>query len=307
MPERTRVAILGGGPAGLTAAYELTDTPELRERYEVTVHTRGWKLGGKGATGRNRDVADRIEEHGLHIWFGCYDNAFTLMQRAYRELDRPKDAPIATWRDAFLYADEQVLYEHYKGRWIPHPIRPPRNEEIPGHGHEPTFRWMLHEAMRRLEKRWLGVRGEHELHCVEHRLMTVVLRLARLIARLGGKRVAVALLKLFRSWLWRRVAEPRIDDDTIRFFFGLADLFATTADGILEDDLMTRGLGAINDEEIAEWLTRHGLNPLIRETSPVLRGLYDGAFSYVDGDTERPNAAAGKALQDVIRAGFQYR
>ena len=32
---RTRIAILGGGPAAMATAFELTRTPELRARYEV--------------------------------------------------------------------------------------------------------------------------------------------------------------------------------------------------------------------------------------------------------------------------------
>ena len=50
------VAILGGGAGSLTAAFELTATPELRERYDVTVYQLGWRLGGKGASGR-REIA----------------------------------------------------------------------------------------------------------------------------------------------------------------------------------------------------------------------------------------------------------
>jgi uncharacterized protein with NAD-binding domain and iron-sulfur cluster len=72
MSERRRVAILGGGAGSLAAAFELTATPELRERYDVTVYQLGWRLGGKGASGRRKvgDGAERIEEHGLHVWFG---------------------------------------------------------------------------------------------------------------------------------------------------------------------------------------------------------------------------------------------
>ena len=43
----------------------------------------GWRLGGKGASGRG--VADRIEEHGLHLWMGFYENAFRLMRDCYEE------------------------------------------------------------------------------------------------------------------------------------------------------------------------------------------------------------------------------
>lgn len=94
-----RVAIVGGGCAGLTAAYELT-RPELRGQYEVTVYQSGWRLGGKGASGRGRH--DRIEEHGIHVWMGCYENAFRLIREVYAHAAalRP-GCRISSWRDAF--------------------------------------------------------------------------------------------------------------------------------------------------------------------------------------------------------------
>ena len=58
-----RVVILGGGVGAITAAFELT-RPELKGRYEVTVYQLGWRIGGKGASGRGPHK--RIEEHGLH-------------------------------------------------------------------------------------------------------------------------------------------------------------------------------------------------------------------------------------------------
>jgi uncharacterized protein with NAD-binding domain and iron-sulfur cluster len=54
----------------LAVAYWLTATAELQQRYSVTVYTRGWRLGGKGASARNNAKADRLEEHGIHIWMG---------------------------------------------------------------------------------------------------------------------------------------------------------------------------------------------------------------------------------------------
>src|ERR671931_115231 len=120
MSERRRVAILGGGAGGLTTASELTATPELRERYEVTVHQLGWRLGGKGASGRRRIAGGhRIEEHGLHVWFGFYENAFDVIRRVYEELDRPARAPLRTWRDAFAPTNEVVLLDDADGTWIP--------------------------------------------------------------------------------------------------------------------------------------------------------------------------------------------
>jgi uncharacterized protein with NAD-binding domain and iron-sulfur cluster len=80
-----RVAILGGGAGGLTAALALTD-PAMGGRYEVTVHQMGWRLGGKGASGRNAARGHRIEEHGIHVWFGFYENSFRALDACYREL-----------------------------------------------------------------------------------------------------------------------------------------------------------------------------------------------------------------------------
>ena len=61
----------------------------------------GWRLGGKGASGRG--PSGRIEEHGLHIWMGFYENAFRLMRECYAELARdPGDRDVADWRDAFI-------------------------------------------------------------------------------------------------------------------------------------------------------------------------------------------------------------
>jgi len=96
----TRVAIVGGGCAAIAAAFELT-RPELGRRFEVTVYQQGWRLGGKGASGRGQH--GRIEEHGLHVWMGCYENAFRLMREAYAELGRdPSTCSIASVRDAFM-------------------------------------------------------------------------------------------------------------------------------------------------------------------------------------------------------------
>jgi uncharacterized protein with NAD-binding domain and iron-sulfur cluster len=95
-----RVAILGGGCAGITAAFELS-RPEHRGRFAVTVYQQGWRLGGKGASGRGEN--GRIEEHGLHVWMGFYENAFRLLRECYAELGRdPESQPLAGWRDAFF-------------------------------------------------------------------------------------------------------------------------------------------------------------------------------------------------------------
>ena len=84
---------------GLAAAWRLSEPGWQGELASITVYQRGWRLGGKGASSRGPN--GRIEEHGLHLWLGYYENSFRLLRECYAELDRPtrdRAAPIKTWR-----------------------------------------------------------------------------------------------------------------------------------------------------------------------------------------------------------------
>ncbi len=134
--QKKKIAILGGGMASLTAAYEITNEPDWQSRYEITLYQMGWRLGGKGASGRNLANSARIEEHGLHIFMGMYENTFGLMRRCYEELGRPSDAPLATWQDAFKPHGFTASPENINGQWIPWAHDFPANDLVPGDGHE---------------------------------------------------------------------------------------------------------------------------------------------------------------------------
>jgi uncharacterized protein with NAD-binding domain and iron-sulfur cluster len=95
---KTKVAVLGGGCGAMAAAFELTATEELRQKYEITVYQQGWRLGGKGASGRNSRYGQRIEEHGLHMWMGFYENAFSVIRRCFEEWQKAPNNPFKTWR-----------------------------------------------------------------------------------------------------------------------------------------------------------------------------------------------------------------
>ena len=86
-----KVAIIGGGCASIAAAFELT-RPSHKGAYRVTIYQLGWRLGGKGASGRG--PAGRIEEHGLHVWLGCYENAFGLLRELYRDWQKDPRSPL---------------------------------------------------------------------------------------------------------------------------------------------------------------------------------------------------------------------
>lgn len=129
---RRRIAILGGGIGGLTTAYHLSRTPELRERFDVTVHQMGWKLGGKISSGR--DEQGRNLEHGLHIWFGCYENTFQLLQEVYAGREAPPGSPFQTWRDVAAPQDFTPIGVRMGEAWSFASIEWPRNAGTPGDG-----------------------------------------------------------------------------------------------------------------------------------------------------------------------------
>ena len=71
---RLRVAVVGGGLAGLSTAVELLDAG-----HEVEVYEQRSFIGGKVASYKDRD-GNHIEM-GLHVFFGCYFNLFRLMAK----------------------------------------------------------------------------------------------------------------------------------------------------------------------------------------------------------------------------------
>ena len=133
---KIRVAILGGGVGAMTAAFALTEIDKTGEIYDITVHQLGWRLGGKCASGRNRDHGLRIEEHGLHIWAGFYENTFTVLRCVLNALSQVPGQPIVTIDDVFKRQD-QIFFAQpelrdgghsngRRGRFGSSPIRIPR-------------------------------------------------------------------------------------------------------------------------------------------------------------------------------------
>lgn len=135
---REHVVILGGGVGGCVAAYWLTATPELRAKYRVTLYQTGWRLGGKGASSRGESDQHRSEEHGPHVWFGFYENAFKTLRGCMEEHGRLGETlgPFSTLKDLFMEAREGVFYHQDEAtkKWQPWIMRLPRYEGEPGDG-----------------------------------------------------------------------------------------------------------------------------------------------------------------------------
>jgi uncharacterized protein with NAD-binding domain and iron-sulfur cluster len=119
---KNRVAVLGGGVAALSAAFALTELDPGGQIYDITVYQLGWRLGGKIANGRNAALGQRIEEHGLHIWAGFYENAFTIMRCVFRGLGRAAGTPMAGIADAFIRQNIATFAESYGGQTTPWPF-----------------------------------------------------------------------------------------------------------------------------------------------------------------------------------------
>ncbi len=87
--------------------------------------------------------------------------------------------------------------------------------------------------------------------------------------------------------------------------------------GSITDDLIHRGLDAINDQDFRPWLAKYAFpDGDLMMNSPVVRSVYDSSFSYENGDTTIPPGAtfppaakyeAGTVLRGIIRGLFTYR
>jgi uncharacterized protein with NAD-binding domain and iron-sulfur cluster len=330
-----RVAVLGGGIGALSAAFELT-APELEGRYEVTVYQPGWRLGGKCASGR-AGATKRIEEHGLHIWFGFYDNAFDLIRRCYGEWRAPVDSPIKSWTDAFKPCSDIVLLDCWNGNWSPWHLRMPVDDLVPG-SEQSVSEWdFLERLVDWLLVEWGLVRGHrisqdadaagrarhrdwferladelgHAVEVVEGEGASHFLKLAGKVAQEAGELVHVEhlarLLGHFKDWVFDHVLADAMDDHDVRRFAIMLDFLTAAVTGIVADGVLVDGFGTVNDIDLRAWLTRNGAADITVNQAAFLQALYDLVFAYVEGDRTKPDLAAGKALQAMIRIVACYK
>jgi len=323
---KERVAILGGGPASLTTAYYLTRTPELRARFQVTVYQMGFRLGGKTVSGRGR--FGRIEEHGLHILFGCYESLFAMMRECYAELGRTGDAPYPRWDDAVEPAHFGVVGTLSGDDFEPFFMHFPRGGGAPGDGQvlpaSIDYAKMLAQLLLSLATggelmaRAAALAGWGPLKPAEVANVAATVRLdpaMRLVLRAlrrallpgANSRVRAGALALARRGVWRSFGK-RMQTDTLlgrvvwSLDWGLTCLIGIHRDGLLEPN----GLRSIDDYDYREWLERHGAHPST-VNSFFGWGIYDAAFSYQDGDPEKRLVAAGPALYAMLRLLFSYK
>jgi uncharacterized protein with NAD-binding domain and iron-sulfur cluster len=327
----------------MAAAFELTQ-PRLQGKYRVTVYQLGWRLGGKGASGRG--PADRIEEHGLHLWMGFYENAFRMIRECYAELNRdPAVCRIAKWNDAFAPDHYCGVMDHAPdGRWSPWTVTFPATAGLPG---DPDFvgrRWTVADYLQRsvslvrtlLEtiarsaepaaqtqrtespigsapgelQEWMRrLMGYGQLATLSGLIqaLRVLDEVVRLMPRFPGELILQfheAVATAARSQLENLTRR----DTGLRRLGEIIDLVLAVIRGMVRSRLVLdpRGFDAIDDYDCREWLLLNGASER-SVNSGFLRALYDLAFAYENGDVERPRIAAGQSLRGALRAFFTYR
>jgi uncharacterized protein with NAD-binding domain and iron-sulfur cluster len=265
-----------------------------------------------------------------------------VMRQCYEELQRPPGTPLQTINDAFMPITFNVLVEKVGDRWVNWPVYFPTNDKCPGDADElpnlwdylsMTVQW-LHEILVSTNLEGLPAAGGHaspewwmemaaEL-AVEFggaalsfgaHLLYAAGKLARMLPGDARDHTAehrdhhdsiVWLIQEFKDWLWPRV-EPVIDTDADkRRLWTMVDIVGTAIIGMIEDEVVTKGFEVINHLDVVEWLRIHGAKE-VSLTSAWVRGGYDFAFAYQDGDKKTPRFEAGTAVRAGFRAFLTYK
>ncbi|OUS29252.1 hypothetical protein A9Q99_09065 [Gammaproteobacteria bacterium 45_16_T64] len=340
--KKQKIAVLGGGVSAMTAAFAITSQPDWQSRYDLSVYQLGWRLGGKGASGRNAKDHERIEEHGLHIWFGFYENAFKVMRDAYGELDRPKDAPLATWLEAFKPHSFVVVEEYIKENWHTWAFDFPVKDGYPGDGREmlsigqivqTMYAW-LRKAIEDLIEQVTGLdinndpkprrsgfgmflqrfldKFDNPLEDLMNEGLQLIFALskwAEIPERIFDEAEQILFhdsLKHLKDWIDDLIEDILEDNAEIRHLYILIDLALAALTGMHDDKIFERGFDSINDMDFRDWLRKHGANEEFTVNSAPVRAVYDLVFAYVDGDINKANFEAGTCLRGSLRMVFCY-
>jgi uncharacterized protein with NAD-binding domain and iron-sulfur cluster len=325
--------------AGMAAAWRLSE-PGWRDRFDtITVYQRGWRLGGKGAS--SRGPHGRIEEHGLHLWLGFYENAFRLLRECYAELDRPTTdplSPIRTWREALQPAAHIGLedrdgddWQHWLAVFTP-------NDLEPGGPLADARSTSAAEYVRRALRLILDFVDALPSTASAHGGGVVLSpspeapRPSPVATMVAGTRVVVPAALLEATRLIRAVLERPLSSDQAdpRLAGALDDLQARLAALVAAEPALRRGwqhislsialvrglvadgvvadpgrLAGLDDEDFLAWIARHGA---ARDAvdGAFLRGMYDLVLAYADGDPARPAFAAGTAVLITVRMLLEY-
>jgi uncharacterized protein with NAD-binding domain and iron-sulfur cluster len=342
-----KIAILGGGIGALATAAEITSDPGWQVNYDITIYQMGWRLGGKGASGRNQSMSDRIQEHGIHLWMGFYENAFHLIRQAYdeaREKNLMPTSPFTDARKAFSPMNFTPMMEQVGQDWKLWNLNWWPSDEFPGE--ESTFenreqpptplgfvKLILNRATAFLDEK----KDKHPIlvrlyqDAAGHICSAVgAIPVLPIEAEPAGEHTALHCITAFTQMLPADVAlhtrEAHLQLAAWIKDFN-ANLFRLVAGLIEHDDelrrffiIMDTGLaavaGMIEDQVLQQGFMAIEEYDLIEwlqkhgcfsAVSPITLGMYDACFGYQNGDPKLPRMGAGSTLYGGMRLMFTYR
>ncbi|HET9989783.1 MAG TPA: NAD(P)-binding protein, partial [Kofleriaceae bacterium] len=334
-PAKRKIAVLGGGAASLFAVWDLMKTSP--NAYDITVYQMGWRLGGKGASGRGDQ--DRIEEHGLHLMFGFYENVFRVVREAYKAYYN--DNTDTVWQRFFKTDDTQVAMTHYldpqNQTWEPWQVPYPQaaGSGLPG---DPNFQNSDNGLVTILRNMWAWLKGLVSLHSKHLFLMTApnydalsVDQMRLTIDSITTPSVHLSthafnvqvwnLAAAFTNRLTDNATQIDVPGDSRRMsglhrlvvaalahlslppgFLAMARFVTTVATGLAMDVFIPgRDWFAIDTYDLRAWLLLHGYDPTLDENAPPVDALYDAVFASYS------QLGAGAILQAALKAAFLFR
>lgn len=319
--KKPTIHVLGGGPSGLSAAFHLTSptfNPDWNDRYDVVVHQMGWRLGGKGATGRNEAMGNRIEEHGIHLFGNMYGNSLHMMQATFGELG---EGEMAT---EFEPSNAQLVSTFRNGGWEGFAGTLPHNDGHP---------WESSSAIASMTELFESFKSAAE-GILKGNVLGRPGMAPYAPANLGQRVEAVAdtafggVLDLLSSGLRKlfhrdheNPIERLLDDvghaidklerhldhadgevaDLAYWMIIQLDLLAACVRGTLADEILERGIDSIDGEAYGAWLARHGCHERTL-ASALPQAIPNTCMSYPMGDsTGLPSMAASAYLTFILR------
>ncbi len=333
--DKKRIAILGGGPAALSAAFHLTKQPGWEERYEVTVYSLGWRLGGKAASSRNPDEGERIQEHGIHLFANFYFEMFAILKDCYAELYGPPEKPLPTTEpvtqlsSAFIGSNFQHCPSFYDGKWHTQVSWLPNNDGTPWDGHLPAPWTILREGVNLLYSIFTGqpppssggsdnvpsglfARLMHEVEAVAGELLDAAL--GKLLAEASTAlhevgeevvnsvpKIVVEVFDAVLAFVRSELGKLATVTDRTRWIYVQVEFFATVLRGVVEDDLLNKDIDSIDGYSYVDWLKKHGATDVLL-TSGMAQVVPNIGFNYPNGDSTKPAAfSAAPYVYFVLR------
>ena len=331
MTMKTRVVIVGGGPSGLATAWELSHGPR-KDDLEVSVYTLGWRLGGKGATGRGPN--GRIQEHGIHGFAGFYANSMAMLRQSYLDLfpnhgdsttgetgEIVNGAAPRSIEEALLPEDYSVDFLYSEGKPYSRPLWAPHNDAKPWDG---SLSLTTEEAIQSVisltsnailrrpipfgTTRWRAVQRIASAGAWISR-QAVVRRLARLADAIQGAEtdaveslLSGVLAKALR-WKMRGRGAPKSQFANIDYMVAL--IRGLSRSGVLDRENPT-DVDALDQVDYKTWLRDCGISEATLKTGlPNVPAFI--CFQFPDGDaTLDPSMSAAAYVGWMVRLALVH-